>query len=324
MSLVEHHHSGQRAGDGREDFASLRRGGLDWDEFGLHLFVTGNARFWDPRGIDFSTDALDWREMRDDERRFVTYLVAQICAGEAAVTRDVQPFGQAAAADGRLGDEMYLSQVAFEKAKHTEVFRLWMDAAGLVDDLNPVLDTNPFYRQLIVEELPAALRRMETDPSPENQIRAVITFHQVIGGTLACTGHHMLQRICSAYGILPGMRTLIRMISTDERRHMAWGTYTCRRLVAADDALADVAVTRMSELMPLALGMINWLDGEFAPLPFDLSTAEFIAYAADRSRRRLDAIGSARGLTVEQVEYNHSPEALEDVFGEEDSAALGS
>ena len=77
MSLVEHHHSGQRAGDGREDFASLRRGGLDWDEFGLHLFVTGNARFWDPRGIDFSTDALDWREMRDDERRFVTYLVAQ-------------------------------------------------------------------------------------------------------------------------------------------------------------------------------------------------------------------------------------------------------
>jgi ribonucleoside-diphosphate reductase beta chain len=31
------------------------------------------------------------------------------------------------------------------------------------------------------------------------------------------------------------MQPLVRHISDDERRHMAWGTFTCRRHVAADE-----------------------------------------------------------------------------------------
>lgn len=317
MTLAEHKSLG------RQDFASLRRGGLNWDSFPLRLFTKGNARFWDPAAIDFRQDGLDWQELTDVERRSATFLVSQFIAGEEAVTQDIQPFMKAMSVEGRFGDEMYLTQFCFEEAKHTEVFRLWMDSVGLTEDLHPYVAENPYYRQLFYEELPAALQVLETDPSPYNQVRASVTYNHVIEGSLALTGYFAWQKVCSSHGILPGMQRLIKFIGDDERRHMAWGTFTCRRHVAADDALWDVVTGRMSELMPLALGMINWVNDQFDVLPFGLDNDEFIAYAADRGQRRLSAIESARGRPVAEIDLDYSPEVLEDQFGEEDLAALG-
>lgn len=317
MTLAEH------KAPGREDFASLRSGGLHWDSFPLRLFIKGNARFWDPVAIDFSRDTLDWAGLSDEQRRSSTYLVSQFVAGEEAVTEDIQPFMKAMAAEGRFGDEMYLTQFCFEEAKHTQVFRMWMDAVGLTDDLQPFVAENPFYRQLFYEELPDALRRLADDPSPRNQIRASVTYNHVVEGSLALTGYHAWQTVCSRHGIFPGMQTLIRFIATDERRHMAWGTFTCRRHVAADDSLWSAVTDRMNELMPLALGMINWVNDQFDEQPFGLDNNEFIAYAADRAQRRLAAIESARGRNVADIDLDYSPEVLEEQFGEEDATAVG-
>ena len=52
-------------------------------------------------------------------------------------------------AEGRLGDEMYLTQFAFEEAKHTQVFRLWLDAVGVTDDLHPTSTTFPSYGRFL-------------------------------------------------------------------------------------------------------------------------------------------------------------------------------
>ena len=109
---------------------SLAAGGLNWDSLPLKLFAGGNAKFWDPADIDFSRDREDWASLSDDERDFATRLCAEFIAGEEAVTEDIQPFILAMRAEGRLGDEMYLTQFAFEEAKHTQVFRLWLDAGA--------------------------------------------------------------------------------------------------------------------------------------------------------------------------------------------------
>ena len=69
-------------------------------------------------------------------------------------------------AEGRLGDEMYLTQFAFEEAKHTQVFRMWLDAVGMTDDLQGYLDDLPSYRKMFCEELPESLDALSTDPSP--------------------------------------------------------------------------------------------------------------------------------------------------------------
>ncbi|GAA10895.1 MULTISPECIES: R2-like ligand-binding oxidase [Gordonia] len=316
MTLIEHKE------EGREDFSSLRPGGLNWDSFPLRLFIKGNSRFWDPMAIDFSRDAQDWVELNDEQRRSATYLVSQFIAGEEAVTEDIQPFMKAMATEGRFGDEMYLTQFCFEEAKHTQVFRMWMDSVGLRGDLQAFVSENPFYRRLFYEELPESLHALEHDASPRNQIRASVTYNHVIEGSLALTGYHAWQKVCTRFDIFPGMQKLIRFISDDERRHMAWGTFTCRRHVAADDSLWATVGERMDELLPLALGMIDWVNQQFDEQPFGLDNNEFLTYAADRAQRRLSAIESARGRSVADIDVDYSPEVLEDAMGEDDAARL--
>jgi ribonucleoside-diphosphate reductase beta chain len=316
--VTEVKHGGVRTG-----FSSLRSGGLNWDSFPLRLFVKGNRKFWNPADIDFSHDAADWAALTDEERRSATYLCAQFIAGEEAVTEDIQPFMTAMSATGRFGDEMYLTQFCNEEARHTEVFRRWMDAVGLTEDLHPFVAENPHYRKLFYEELPGSLEVLKSDPSPANQVRASVTYNHVIEGSLALTGYYAWQKICVTRDILPGMRELVRRIGDDERRHMAWGTFTCRRHVAADDKNWDVVQQRMMELLPHALGMIEWVNAQFEePRPFDVDPHEYLAFAAERAQRRLGAIEAARGVPVEQIDIDYSPEVLEDAFGEEDSKLL--
>ncbi|HEV7978692.1 R2-like ligand-binding oxidase [Amycolatopsis sp.] len=306
----------------RTGFQSLRKGGLNWDSFPLRLFVKGNAKFWNPADIDFSRDAADWQTLNPDQQRSATYLCAQFIAGEEAVTEDIQPFMKAMSSTGRFGDEMYLTQFCFEEAKHTEVFRRWMDAVGLNEDLHPYVAENPYYRKLFYEELPESLGVLAEDPSPANQIRASVTYNHVIEGSLALTGYYAWQKICTERNILPGMQELVRRIGDDERRHMAWGTFTCRRHVAADDANWQIVGERMGELLPIALNMIGWVNEQFDEHPFGIAPGEFVTYAADRAQRRLGAIESARGMPVEQIDLDYTPEVLEETFGEEDAKAF--
>lgn len=315
--------AGISSGELRTGFSSLRRGGLNWASFPLRLWAKGNRRFWNPADIDFSRDAEDWAALTDEERRSATYLCAQFIAGEEAVTEDIQPFMKAMSATGRFGDAMYLAQFCFEEARHTEVFRRWMDAVGLTADLHPFVADNPHYRKLFYEELPASLQLLESDPSPVNQVRASVTYNHVIEGSLALTGYYAWQKICVTRNILPGMRELIRRIGDDERRHMAWGTFTCRRHVAADERNWEVVQQRMSELLPHGLGMIEWVNAQFeVPRPFDVETDEYLGFAAERAQRRLGAIEAAVGVPVEQIDVDYSPEVLEDTFGEEDAKLL--
>ena len=147
----------------RTHSGSLAAGGLNWDSLPLKLFAGGNAKFWNPADIDFSRDRADWERLNEDERDFATRLCAEFIAGEEAVTEDIQPFMSAMREEGRLGDEMYLTQFAFEEAKHTQVFRLWLDAVGMTEDLQTYLEPLPAYRQMFYDELPDCLNALSSD-----------------------------------------------------------------------------------------------------------------------------------------------------------------
>lgn len=303
-------------------YHSLGAGGLNWESVPLRLFAGGIAKLWDPANIDFSRDSADWEALSDRERVYVTRLCAGFIAGEEAVTQDIQPFMAAMRAEGRLGDEMYLTQFAFEEAKHVQVFRMWLDAVGVTGDLHEYLDDIPTYRTIFYEELPACLNALSSDPSPAAQVRASVTYNHMVEGMLALTGYFAWHKICVERGILPGMQELVRRIGDDERRHMAWGTFTCRRHVAADDANWGVFETRMNELMPLGLRLIEEGFSLYDPMPFGISTDEFMAYAADKGMRRFGTISSARGRPVGEIDLDYSPLQLEDTFADEDEEAL--
>lgn len=294
----------------REGFAALRAGGLDWESLPLRLWRKGNANFWDAASIDLTAEAEGWATLAGEDLEAAARLSAMFLAGEEAVTHDIQPFMSAMAAEGRLGDEMYLAQFCFEEARHTEAFRRWFDAIGVTDDLNALVEDNPGYRAIFLEALPEALGALREDPSPANQVRASVTYNHIVEGVLALTGYHAWNRVCTERGILPGMRSIVAHISGDERRHMAWGTFTCRRLVAADPALFDVVEETMGELLPEALSAIGFLDQYDRPLGLDVM--EFVAYAGSRAERRLGAIATGKGADLASVERDDAPVRLED------------
>jgi ribonucleoside-diphosphate reductase beta chain len=307
----------------RSTFGTLRRGGLNFDYLPMRLFSQGQDKFWKANDIDFTRDAEDWAELGEQERQAALYLCASFIAGEEAVTEDIQPFMQAMSAEGRLEDEMYLTQFAFEEAKHAEVFRRWLDAVGETDDLHHYIEDNPGYRTIFYEQLPAALDRLLEDTSPQAQVRASVTYNHIVEGMLALTGYHAWNLVCKGRDIMPGMQEIVKRIGDDERRHMAWGTFTCRRHVAADDANFAVVEQRIEELLQPALEMVEYPFAQFPEddFPFGVDKDEMTTYAYERGTRRLGTIESARGKDLSDIEGDYEPIHLEDRFASEDAAA---
>jgi ribonucleoside-diphosphate reductase beta chain len=307
----------------RTGYASLAAGGLNRESFPMRLFLKGNAKHWNPADIDLSQDARDFAAMTDRERQYTTTLAAQFLAGEESVTQDLQPFVAAMAAEGRFADEMYLTQFVYEEAKHALAFRLWFDAVGVTSDLHECVEANEPLSQIFTRELPNSLYALAQDPGPASQIRASVTYNHVVEGCLALTGYYGWNKVCNSRGILPGMQKIIKHIGDDERRHMAWGTFTCRRHVAADDRNWQVVQDRMGELMGLAVASVQTDPFNFrADAPFGIDPDELGAYAADKLTRRLGAIESARGADLRVIDRDASPETLEEQFHTEDQLTL--
>ena len=312
----------------RSTFHSIVEGGLDFDALPMRLFVQGNQKFWDPSQIDFSQDAEHWALLDEDQQRGIAGLAVQFLVGEEAVTQDIQPFMHAMAAEGRLEDEMYLTQFAFEEAKHVEVFRRWFDAVGAKQDLHYLIEEidgnqgDVAFSATFTQLLPEAMDRLLVDPSPAAQIRANVVYNQFVEGTLALTGYWAWSTILDSLGgLFPGMQELIRMISRDERRHLAWGTYNIRRHVAADDAMWEVAkadldemMRRMTERHELEMADTSPEVEEQRQRGRDLGVGPELAweYQVDRLNRRYGAIESARGVAEDQIEHGLEEEETDE------------
>jgi ribonucleoside-diphosphate reductase beta chain len=305
----------------RTGFGSLCPGGLRMDSFPMKLFRKGNKKFWNPEDIDFSRDTEDFAAMTDDEQLMTASLAARFLAGEESVTQDIQPFMHAMAAEGRLADEAYLAQFAFEEAKHMQGFRMWFDSVGLTGDLHDYAEYGPAYATIFKVEQPKALYALLDDPSPAAQVRASVTYNHIVEGCLALTGYYAWAKVCNSRGILPGMQRLIKLIGDDERRHMAWGTFTCRRHVAADDHNWNAVEQQMGALMEPALALTNEIYGRFEDreTPFGIDQTEMLQYATDKLTRRMESIQGARGRPVQEIDEDYSPMELEDRFGDEDA-----
>jgi ribonucleoside-diphosphate reductase beta chain len=316
-----------RTDDGRRTgFGSLAQGGLNWQSLPLKLFMGGNAKFWDPADIDFRQDAEDWAAFSEDEQFLVKTLCSLFIAGEEAVTEDIQPFMEAMSAEGRLGDQMYLTQFAFEEAKHTQAFRMWLDAVGVTEDLHPYVEENAGYQRIFYDELPKRLGALRTDHSPEAQVRASVTYNHIVEGTLALTGYYIWNKIITERNILPGMREIVARIGDDERRHMAWGTFTCRRHVAADDSMWEVVQDQMQSMLEPALEVVK---DPYVRFPDKVEATNILGdmddsvmYAFNRGTRRLGTIESARGRDLAEIDVDFTPAELEDTFAAEDAKEM--
>lgn len=267
---------------------------------------------WDPAAVDFTRDRRDWESLDELQQQTILSLTSLFAAGEEAVTLDLLPLVLAIARDGRVEEEMYLTTFLYEEAKHTELFaRFLVEVAGSPPDLERFHVAS--YKKIFYEELPATMERLLTDPSREALARASVTYNMIVEGVLAETGYHSYHESLAANGLMPALCNALVEIKRDESRHIAYGVYLLSGLVAEDAAIWAVIESRMAELFPLALGVVDETFSmyENGVTPFGLEQSMFTDYASSQFARRYSRIERSRGRTLAEV----------DAIAEEEAAA---
>ena len=265
---------------------------------------------WNPSEIDLSQDRRDWQNFTDQERTVLLHLTSMFQAGEEAVTLDLLPLIQVIAQEGRIEEEMFLTTFLFEEAKHTDFFRRVLDeVAHEKGDLTHFSGEN--YRYIVYESLPETLQRLRTDPSPEAQVEASVTYNMIVEGVLAETGYHAYFTVLERNNLMPGVRKGISMLKLDESRHIAYGIFLLSRLIAAQPDLWEVLEARMNMLLPAAIGVIGDIFSTYDPMPFGLNIDEFVNYATEQFSKRYERLEKARGASLDEV-YRVAGKAIDE------------
>ena len=301
---------------------SFRTDILPW-----RLYQRAKQLAWDPAEIDFTKDAADWRAQDERLRRGVARLATTFMIGEEAVTLDIVPLLRAVSASGRVEETMFLTTFLGDEAKHAELFRLWFEQLGETGPFDDYL--TPAHRAIFDADLPRAMSRLDTDRSPEAFLDASLTYNHFVEGVLAMTGYWAWHRIFTMLNLFGGMRRGIELVQRDERRHLAYGTYLCRRIVAEHPETWPFVERRMEELRELGLRFVRDIGDAFfeefrasaggdgqAMAAFETLAsqmiAEFTSYGEQQLSRRLAAIEVARRQDVGDIEVGALEEEIEE------------
>ena len=281
-------------------FATTTRG-LDRDLPPMRLYEKAKRLgIWNPSDIDFSKDKADWLILKEDEKDLILRLLAMFAAGEEAVTLDLLPLIRVVALEGRIEGEMFLTTFLFEEAKHTDFFRRFMDDVSIVSNELTHYHTDN-YRRLFYDELPAALSKLESDPSPSVQIRASVTYNMVVEGVLAETGYHAFFTMLERNDLMPGLRKGISLLKQDESRHIAYGVYLLSRLVAEHPQEWETLDAQMNSLLPFAIGVIGDTFAAYEIVPFGLVEDDFVNYAMGQFTKRFERLEKAKGASLDEI-----------------------
>jgi ribonucleoside-diphosphate reductase beta chain len=281
--------------------------GLDYDSVPWKLWEKSKKLFWDPADLDFTQDAIDWQAMSDDERTIVALSARGFMVGEEAVTLDIVPLLRCMSDLGRLEDTMYLSMFAMEEAKHTDMFRRWFDAVGLdPSSLDDIVRT----RQdavgrgdrpgLFDGALTRVMRRLDTDQSPKAILDATLIYNQLVEGVAAIAGYRRWELTFRSLGKLPGLEAGIKLTQRDERRHIAYGTYLGRQIIAEHPELWEWVEQRWAKLTAGIGGGYGAADDpEIRERRAALGIDD--EYQQGLIKRRLEALAVARTMNVDEV-----------------------
>ena len=114
----------------------------------------------------------------------------------------------------------------------------------------------------------------------------------VIEGTLALTGQYFQTDNMEKRGIFPGHLKAFNLISKDEHRHVAYGTWFLKHK-ARDPGLAQRIQDKLVETLPSAAGVLvpkgHQLGDEYEYLGYSGQTMNEFAFTA--LSRRLKVIG---------------------------------
>jgi ribonucleoside-diphosphate reductase beta chain len=259
------------------------------------LYELWERQNWQSHAIDFSRDLRDWEAMDDDLREHLAWNLSSFFVGEERVTTQ---FSGLVMAYESQSEEAFLTTQQVDEARHAQHFNRFYEQVMKIDGtfedrlLRAREDLNPAFIEMFDVVLVEWGQRLVDDPvNAEAKVDFVTLYHMIIEGTLALTGQNFLTSYMERKGILPGWVEGFKLISQDEHRHVAYGTWLLREK-AKDLALRERIGQRLAELLPLANGVL--VPRGANPQSYtilDYTMEETNAFAFNALNRRLKVIG---------------------------------
>ncbi len=260
------------------------------------LYELWERQNWSSHTIDLSRDRLDWEQMGGDLREKLAWNLSSFFIGEERVTTQ---FSGLVMAYESQSEEAFLTTQQVDEARHAQHFnRFYEQVLGIDGTFEDRLekaraDLNPAFVEMFDGVLVDWGARLVSDPSDiEAKVDFVTLYHMIIEGTLALTGQWFLTDYMERNSILPGWVEGFRLISQDEHRHVAYGTWFLREK-AKDPELKQRIARRLAELIPLAASVLVPLgaDPEDYAILDDYTMEETNTFAFNALSRRLKVIG---------------------------------
>jgi ribonucleoside-diphosphate reductase beta chain len=260
------------------------------------LYRLWERQNWVSHEIDLEQDRRDWAAMPEELREEMLWGLSAFFVGEERVTS--QFAGLVLAAEDKH-EEAFLITQQVDEARHAQHFnRLYEEVFRFDGSFESRLegarqDLTPDYFKLFDGYLVEAHHALLSDPSNiEAKVDFVTIYHMVIEGTLALTGQYFQTDNMEKRGILPGHLRAFGLISQDEHRHVAYGTWFLQQK-ARDPALAKRIQDKLVETLPAAAGVLvppaYQLGDDYEYLGY--SAQEMNEFAFTALARRLKVIG---------------------------------
>jgi len=259
------------------------------------LYELWERQNWQSHTIDLTQDRRDWEAMDADLRDHLSWNLSSFFVGEERVTTQ---FSGLVMAYESQSEEAFLTTQQVDEARHAQHFNRFyeqvLEIDGSFEDrlARARRDLNPAFVEMFDGTLVEWGQRLAQDPSDiEAKVDFVTLYHLIIEGTLALTGQWFLTDYMERHGVLPGWVEGFRLISQDEHRHVAYGTWFLREK-AADPALRTRIAARLAELIPAAAAVLvpPGADPQSYAI-LDYTNEETNTFAFNALSRRLKVIG---------------------------------
>ena len=143
------------------------------------------------------------------------------------------------------------------------------------------------------------MRRLDTDQSPEAILDATLVYNQLVEGVAAINGYRRWDETFRRLGKLPGLEAGLKLTQRDERRHIAYGTYLGRQILAEHPELWEFVERRWKQLTDGFVGGYGSAAQPDQAAPPDFDPAAVTALID----RRLEALRVAVTMRPDDVEH---------------------
>jgi ribonucleoside-diphosphate reductase beta chain len=209
---------------------------------------------WSPFAVDLTRDVEQWKEMGEDDRGLILFVLSSLMVAEERITTK---FSGLVGAYGSEEEATFLSTQQVDEARHMQFYARFQDevvaepatVAAHVDRARE--QVSDAFRAIFDVALVEAHERLVAQPQDAAAKVAFVTlYHLILESTLGLTTFRFATDYLTREGLLPGFVEGYSKIHHDETRHIGYGVWFLREAVKADASQGDTVRATLRELLP--------------------------------------------------------------------------